>query len=458
MKTGAVCGDANFTLYWFSGKPGIRTEGIFGGPQLRAQLEENCGIRIYNDGVRIMPYGECGNDWMGLDGRGAGPAGASRVRNPAVIGMVELTRAKNPGITETTTREAIRENDAFGSLRRDFLTRVIERLEAGVKALEAGEEEGIKRTRPGNIARTEISHAMDTVDGIPGIPADVKAQVRANLARASRQISMQERRARETEERLVSDTEMYRNLATVGIQTIAFNHEIIDPVRYVKLALENMTRLGDRMSEGDRDRYVADMLHRMTHTLNWANHMREFSGILAGAGTAERRRGPVEVYGTLLSIKKWMGPMLDALKITMDDPEVGPDVPEIRMNAASFESIFMNLTSNSVRALKRVRGRQPRIRISAGMEGEHVVIRFEDNGYGIADGHRDEIFKPFFTTYGSGRDGVGTGMGLAIVRDITETDCGGTVVLDRTVHEEDERGRGMTAFVLRLPVGGTGQA
>ena len=44
-------------------------------------------------------------------------------------------------------------------------------------------------------------------------------------------------------------------------------------------------------------------------------------------------------------------------------------------------------------------------------------------------------------------------MGLTIVKDIVESDCGGTVKLADTVDEREQPGRGMTAFVLSLPVG-----
>ncbi|SEW29501.1 Signal transduction histidine kinase [Cognatiyoonia koreensis] len=46
------------------------------------------------------------------------------------------------------------------------------------------------------------------------------------------------------------------------------------------------------------------------------------------------------------------------------------------------------------------------------------VLRVADNGPGISDGNRDRIFDPFFTTR---RDAGGTGMGLAIVRRMLES-------------------------------------
>ena len=69
----AICGDANFSLYWFSNKLERWAKGLFNAKELEHQLKENYGIKIYNDNVRIMPYGEKDNDWLNLDTRKAGP-------------------------------------------------------------------------------------------------------------------------------------------------------------------------------------------------------------------------------------------------------------------------------------------------------------------------------------------------------------------------------------------------
>jgi len=56
------------------------------------------------------------------------------------------------------------------------------------------------------------------------------------------------------------------------------------------------------------------------------------------------------------------------------------------------------------------------------LTGTQSSVVIEDNGTGIAQGNRDRVFDPFFTTRrGSG----GTGMGLAIVRTMLQAVSGG---------------------------------
>lgn len=325
--------------------------------------------------------------------------------------------------------------------------KAIEYLEGGVGGL-AAESDG-EKTEPGRAAVEEIGRARQALAG-GNLDIDATQALISGLERASRSVGEQMRVHEESQKSLAAKVERYRNLAAVGVQTMALNHEMLDPMRFVNLALTNLRRLHGSMSEADREAIIGEALDRMAHALNWAARTREFSGTLAGSEDA-KGRDPVAVLDSLLSIKKGMSAAL-ASTATEIDIDVRPDVPDIAMDRASFESIFVNLLGNSVRALKSVGGRQRRIRICARKRGDGAVFRFEDNGCGIPGRDRGDVFRPFFTTHASAPD-PGTGMGLAIVRDIVE-ECGGAVRLAGTVDEKESPGRGMAAFEIVLPAGG----
>jgi signal transduction histidine kinase len=75
---------------------------------------------------------------------------------------------------------------------------------------------------------------------------------------------------------------------------------------------------------------------------------------------------------------------------------------------------------------------------------ERVVIRVNDRGPGVPFNQRERIFEPFYRLPGASEREGGVGLGLALVKSITERHGG-------TVRCEDRPGGG-ASFVVELPV------
>jgi signal transduction histidine kinase len=117
---------------------------------------------------------------------------------------------------------------------------------------------------------------------------------------------------------------------------------------------------------------------------------------------------------------------------------IGPteNLKDIHIDINLLDQVFLNLFKNSVEALD---GRpDPVIKISfRKTEEEKVMIRFEDNGIGMSEEIREQIFIPFFTTKESG-----SGVGLSLCKQIIRLH-GGII----TVESEEKKG---TSFILIL--------
>jgi signal transduction histidine kinase len=77
--------------------------------------------------------------------------------------------------------------------------------------------------------------------------------------------------------------------------------------------------------------------------------------------------------------------------------------------------VLMNLLSNAADAVKD--RKDDRIHLSIQKSNSQLILRVEDSGEGIPVPIREKIFEPFFTTKGAGQ---GTGLGLSVVRSITQ--------------------------------------
>lgn len=103
-----------------------------------------------------------------------------------------------------------------------------------------------------------------------------------------------------------------------------------------------------------------------------------------------------------------------------------------------IQDVLLNLILNSISAIQK-KG-QIEIRMQQGPDRE-LQIQVSDNGQGIPEAHRDQIFNPFFSTKKGG-----TGLGLSISKKIIETHGG-------SIRAESQTGKG-TTFFIRIPAVG----
>lgn len=101
--------------------------------------------------------------------------------------------------------------------------------------------------------------------------------------------------------------------------------------------------------------------------------------------------------------------------------EVAPDMPVIEVERVPFEQVLRNLISNAI-TYRRPQG--ARIRVSAREAGDDWEFIVADNGPGIPEAQQSRIFRLFQTS----RPGEGTGLGLALVKRIVESQQGSIAV------------------------------
>jgi len=104
--------------------------------------------------------------------------------------------------------------------------------------------------------------------------------------------------------------------------------------------------------------------------------------------------------------------------------------------------ILDNLIHNSLTYVTR----PPRVQLQSNVERGRAVVRVIDNGVGLGEGERTEMFEPFRRTKNPAFNGVpGLGLGLYASRKLAEANRG-TLTVERT-----EPGVG-TSFILGLPL------
>ena len=108
-------------------------------------------------------------------------------------------------------------------------------------------------------------------------------------------------------------------------------------------------------------------------------------------------------------------------------------------DSGALYQVLTNLIRNAVDASQST---SSAVHVSLDRIGDHLNLAVRDAGQGIAPEHLSRVFDRGFTTKPPGK---GSGIGLAVVKEITEAMFGGTVDV------ESRLGVG-TTFTLTLPI------
>ncbi|NJL56531.1 hypothetical protein HC928_16190 [bacterium] len=106
------CGPFYITFYvWDRTQEYLNQSGV-----ARADLDVMAGVSLFRDSLRVLPYGESGNDWLDLDRERINDP-SKRIGNQQMIGFVEVLQTETPGLRDKTNREGLIDNVAFRDLR-----------------------------------------------------------------------------------------------------------------------------------------------------------------------------------------------------------------------------------------------------------------------------------------------------------------------------------------------------
>jgi signal transduction histidine kinase len=88
---------------------------FFYAPRSASRLRElrvPLGVRVYRDDVRVDPYGENRDDWLGARAKKASRQGYAAIQPNALYGAVRITKQSNPALVPMANREGLIENEA----------------------------------------------------------------------------------------------------------------------------------------------------------------------------------------------------------------------------------------------------------------------------------------------------------------------------------------------------------
>lgn len=123
------------------------------------------------------------------------------------------------------------------------------------------------------------------------------------------------------------------------------------------------------------------------------------------------------------------------------DIDLGLEADETPVHVAGDGTMLREMLVNLVDNALRYTQAGGRVTVGVGREGATALLWVEDNGPGIPEAERDQVFERFYRIMGT--EPEGSGLGLAIVREVVDG-AGGSVTLG-------DAGGGGLLISVRLP-------
>ena len=202
----------------------------------------------------------------------------------------------------------------------------------------------------------------------------------------------------------------------------------------MQMVLGSAELLRDEVDD-DGDEHVKTIRENVDHVIELTTAMR---GLMDDMLSDDAALEPIDIESVIEE-------SISDVRGTYDDGEVVVDgsIPSTQVSADSMlQSVFRNLITNGINHNNTKA--TPEVQVSASEENESIVIDVADNGPGIPDEQKDELFD----IGEKGESSSGTGVGLYLVKTLVERYGG-----DISVHDNTPDG---TIFTVALQKAGSG--
>jgi two-component system sensor histidine kinase KdpD len=188
----------------------------------------------------------------------------------------------------------------------------------------------------------------------------------------------------------------------------AVGHDLRAPLAVAKAGVSGSRSDDANLTALDRAELLDSADHALDRLTSLIDNLLDLSRLQTGAAVVRLEPVPVDevLAGALDDVA------VEPRRVMIDLPE---DLPQVLADPGLLERVFANLIANAQRHALTARPAEVR----AVVAGDRVEISFVDHGPGIPAQDWDRVFQPF-QRLGDTPAGAGVGLGLALVRGLTE--------------------------------------
>jgi signal transduction histidine kinase len=419
-----ICPSVSFDLWAFILNASTFSTRSVSLSEIQEWLQEFGGVHLYENGLRVNPYGNAGNDWLDMN--------LSRTRSPEErpstnnsIGVVRIKDSQGL-LVQKTDRSGFIEDDMFFEIK-SFCIVTLEWM-ARQRLNIAEKKRRIERERTAKESNTQRDNVETTISKLRS--SSQKSKVKAAFDKYEKATQAQLKS-------LKSEVQLYRTLSTAGITAATFSHESNgNPIKAISLSIKTIDRRVKQYLSKKYDDLFSKPILNINRSLSSLSVLGNVT--LKLLEHQKRRVVKVSIHILIKQVVDMFSPFLVGRDISVE-LSLAEGNPYLRASESAIESIITNLLNNSINALENSTKTRC-IRISTIIQESTLLLIVADNGAGIKDIALRNIWLPGQTTSPNG-----TGLGLTIVRDAV-FDLSGKV---RAIANGEMGG---AEFIIELPI------
>lgn len=406
-------GPFQLEFYWYNRGLLKAMEGVGDLDTVRKRLAVwTGGLMLYRDGFRVLPYGNSDDDWLDLDRKALARSGF-KVNRAQLVGRVLITQKDNPQLKDQANREGLidaEEKRAFqamlGYLVQQTFWSFISRMEKATKPPKEPVRSEVVEQR----LATQEERLEKNLELLQKMVPEVRKQpeIVRELKLGIAEISSVMADVRHLADEYQEGRKQLLNLAGVGITVEVLAHELN---RATESALDTLQHLPASGSE--------KALSVLAAQLKTLQKRLKILDPLSTAGRNRKEKIPLRSFLQDLLESHLEQFQREKIKWSLSVLPTAQSTITITAVRGMVVQILENLISNSVYWLRQKQRVDPDFNavISVELDITDQTIRFTDNGPGIQDQDKEQIFEPFFTKKAAGQ---GKGLGLFISREIAK--------------------------------------
>ncbi len=387
--------------------------------EAREYFKEHGGIHVYDAGFRLPYYGTAESDWLRIETDHSHRLNASQLLPedlqvdrgmnflPTVermFGVVNVNTSKERDLTIQITRDRLAESRAYHNLVR-MLRWAIDFYAMQEAKRAATAKQVLAEVEPVSGKAEKLNAAIDAHQ------AELPAKIYKALKKSVNEVITAAEAETETS---AIRTGLLGSLATAGISTLAYQHELQKQLSAIDGIIDDLSAL--KVGDAEARLKIEDLRSRLS---GWVRRAKDTQALFSYLSEEENRtrRLRLNAREVLDDVRTQTRTLARGIEIEIDEVDEGLRLP--KGTFAEWTAIFQNVIINSFNAV--LDSETKRIRCRSRQAGRTREIIIEDTGSGVALRTADRLFEPFVraSKISPARQALGyggTGLGLTIVK------------------------------------------